>query len=105
VVNNQFEQGAITIPPGNAIFKTAQKVYIKELSTIAVTPPAVAALERNSDIIVAIARYGKGTVFAVGDPWFYNEYLDGRKLPPQYENFKAANDLVTWLAHQIPSKP
>jgi len=105
VVNNQFEQGAITIPPGSSIFKTAQKVYIKELSTIAVTQPAIAALERNSDIIVAVARYGKGTVFAVGDPWFYNEYLDGRKLPPPYENFKAANDLVTWLAHQIPSKP
>jgi len=49
--------------------------------------------------------FKKGAVFAVGDPWFYNEYPDGRKLPPQYENFKAANDLVKWLAHQIPPKP
>jgi len=105
VINNQFEQGAIAIPPGNAIFKTARKVYIKELSTLAVTPPAIAALKRDDDIIVAVAKYGKGAVFAVGDPWFYNEYLDGRKLPPQYENFKAASDLVKWIAHQIPSKP
>jgi unsaturated rhamnogalacturonyl hydrolase len=105
VINNQFEQGAITIAPGNSIFKTARKVYIKELSTLAVTSPAIAALTRNDDIIVAVARYGKGTVFAVGDPWFYNEYLDGRKLPPQYENFKAANDVVRWLAQQIESKP
>lgn len=105
VVNNRFEQGAIPIPPGNAIFKTAQKVYIKELSTLAVNPPAIAALKRGNDIIVAVAKYGRGTVFAVGDPWFYNEYLDGRKLPPQYENFNAANDLVKWLARQIPSKP
>jgi len=53
---------------------------------------------------VAIAKYGSGTVFAVGDPWFYNEYTDGRKLPPGYDNFKAANDFVKWLIAQIPAK-
>jgi unsaturated rhamnogalacturonyl hydrolase len=45
----------------------------------------------------------KAAVFAVGDPWFYNEYTDGRKLPPEYDNFKAANDLVSWLVKQISS--
>lgn len=99
-----FEQGAIYVPAGNEIFKTAKKVYIKEISTLTVTPPAISALTDKNDVIIAIAKYGKGTVFAVGDPWFYNEYTDGRKLPPDFENFKAANDLVNWLAKQIPAK-
>ncbi|GGB05871.1 MULTISPECIES: glycoside hydrolase family 88/105 protein [Mucilaginibacter] len=102
VVGRNFEQGAINIPADNSIFKTARKVYIKELSTLQLTSPAVSQLINGKDVIVATAKYGKGTVFAVGDPWFYNEYTDGRKLPPDYDNFKAANDLVGWLVKQIP---
>ncbi|WP_121811731.1 glycoside hydrolase family 88/105 protein [Mucilaginibacter kameinonensis] len=102
VVGRNFEQGAVNIPAGNTIFKTARKVYIKELSTLQLSNPAVPQLTNGKDIIVATAKYGKGTVFVVGDPWFYNEYVDGRKLPPEYDNFKAANDLVSWLVKQIP---
>jgi unsaturated rhamnogalacturonyl hydrolase len=102
VVGRNFEQGAINIPQDNAIFKTARKIYIKELSTLQLNNPAIAQLVNGKDVIVATAKYGKGTVFAVGDPWFYNEYTDGRKLPPEYDNFKAANDLVIWLVKQIP---
>jgi unsaturated rhamnogalacturonyl hydrolase len=51
-----------------------------------------------------VAKYGKGTVFAVGDPWFYNEYTDGRKLPYGYQNFEAANDFVKWLIEQVPGR-
>ncbi len=99
-----FETGAIYIPPGNDIFKTAKKIYIKDISTLAVTPSASAVLTDKGDVIIAVAHYGKGAVFAVGDPWFYNEYTDGRKLPSDFENFKAANDLVSWLVKQIPVK-
>jgi unsaturated rhamnogalacturonyl hydrolase len=38
----------------------------------------------------------------VGDPWLYNEYVDGRKLPAQLENYKAAEDLVRWVVQQVP---
>jgi len=99
-----FEQGAVNIPAGNSIFKTAKKVYIKEISTIVAKSPAVSALTDKGDVIIATAKYGKGTVFAVGDPWFYNEYIDGRKLPAAFENFKATNDLVNWLIKQVPAK-
>jgi len=104
VQGNKFEGGAIYIPQGNEIFKTAKKVYIKEISTLKVIPPATSALTDKGDVIIAVAKYGKGTVFAVGDPWFYNEYTDGRKLPYDFQNFEAANDLVKWLTEQIPSK-
>jgi len=104
VTGSQFEMGAIYIPPGNEIFKTAKKVYIKEISTLTVTPPARSALTDKNDVIIAVAKYGKGTVFAVGDPWFYNEYTDGRKLPGDFQNFRAANDLVKWIIEQVPGK-
>lgn len=104
VQGSNFEQGAVKIPAGNAIFKTAKKVYIKEISTIVAKSPAVPALTDNGDVIIATAKYGKGTVFAVGDPWFYNEYIDGRKLPEDLENYKATNDLVNWLIKQVPGK-
>lgn len=103
VTGSQFDMGAIDIPANNAIFKTASKVYIKELSTIKAVSPAVPMLSHRGDVIVATAKYGKGTVFAVGDPWFYNEYTDGRKLPPSFENYMAANNLVAWLIKQIPA--
>ncbi|MCJ8208512.1 glycoside hydrolase family 88 protein [Mucilaginibacter sp. RS28] len=103
VEGSQFEQGAIMIPANNQIFKEARKIYVKEISTLNLTAPAKPALEDKGDVIIAVAKYGKGTVFAVGDPWFYNEYLDGRKLPPSFENFTAANDLVKWVVKQLPA--
>jgi unsaturated rhamnogalacturonyl hydrolase len=50
--------------------------------------------------LIAIAKHGKGSVFVIGDPWIYNEYLDGRRLPAEFENFKAAQDLSRWLLGQ-----
>jgi len=54
--------------------------------------------------IMATVKYGKGTVFVLGDPWIYNEYLDGRRLPLEYENFKAAHELTRWLFKQSGKK-
>lgn len=102
VKGTQFEQGGIYIPAGNKIFKTAKKIYMKDISTLHVDAPAYSALTDKNDVIIAVAKYGKGTVFAVGDPWFYNEYTDGRKLSPDFQNFTAANDFVKWLIGQIP---
>jgi unsaturated rhamnogalacturonyl hydrolase len=90
----------INIDPNNLIFKNADKVYIKEYSSLSLNQPANAVLKQGKVNVAAIAKIGKGTVFAVGDPWFYNEYTDGRKLPPDYENYKAAEDLVKWALEQ-----
>jgi unsaturated rhamnogalacturonyl hydrolase len=100
VIGTQFEQGALYIPAGNAVFPNTKKVYIKELSTINVTSPATALYSNKGDVIMAVAKIGKGIVFAVGDPWFYNEYLDGRRLTPEFENYQAATDLADWLIKQ-----
>jgi unsaturated rhamnogalacturonyl hydrolase len=104
VTGNQFEMGALYIQPGDAVFKSPKKVYIKELATLAIKGPAKAQYKNTAgDNIMGIATIGKGTVFAVGDPWFYNEYADGRKLPAEYENYKAAANLVKWLLIQVPA--
>jgi unsaturated rhamnogalacturonyl hydrolase len=96
VQNDQFEQGDVTIPANNPVFKTAKKVYIKELSTLQVASPAKTILTKEGKNIIAIAKYGKGSVFIIGDPWLYNEYTDGRKLTPDFDNYKAMQDIAKW---------
>jgi unsaturated rhamnogalacturonyl hydrolase len=100
VIGNKFEMGAFTMTAQDGIFKTTRKIYIKEISTLRVHDPAKAHFTEGGDVIMATAKIGKGTVFAVGDPWFYNEYTDGRKLPAEYQNFNAAKDLAKWLIQQ-----
>lgn len=100
VQKDNFVEGLVKAPAGHSIFKTARSLYLKEVSTLALTKPAASVLEHNGDVIMAVAKHGHGTVFAVGDPWLYNEYVDGRKLPPEFENYKAAKDLAAWLLGQ-----
>jgi unsaturated rhamnogalacturonyl hydrolase len=96
VKNDVFEQGAVVFK-NNEIFKNCHTAYIKQLCTQTLTKPATAVYSENGEVIMSKSMVGKGKVFAVGDPWFYNEYVDGRKLPARYENYKAAEDLVKWL--------
>ena len=95
-----FEMAKIDVDPGNAIFKDVNKVYIKEYSSLSVSDPAHTVLKQGNTNVAAVAKIGKGTVFAVGDPWFYNEYTDGRKIPPDFQNYQAAEDLVKWAIEQ-----
>ena len=97
VPGNDYSMGRLVVQPPHPIFKTARNLYLKEISTLQVKSPAKAVFIDKGDNIMAVAKFGKGTVFAVGDPWLYNEYTDGRKLPAEYDNFKAANDLALWL--------
>jgi unsaturated rhamnogalacturonyl hydrolase len=101
VIGNDYKMGAIPINTGNLIFKTAKKVYLKEYSSLSIQSPATAALKDGNTNVIAVAKIGKGTVFAVGDPWFYNEYTDGRKIPMEFENYRAAEDLVKWAVQQV----
>ncbi len=104
VVGNELETGAVINNAANPVFKQTKKMYLKEISVLQVKPPATALIKKEENIIFATARYGRGSVFAVGDPWLYNEYTDGRKIPAVYENFSAANELVKWLLGQINPK-
>jgi len=99
--DNHFQDGGV-MTVNNSIFKTANKIFMKDVCSIGITGPARVGLKNNNGaVIIAIEKYGKGTVFAVGDPWLYNEYVNGR-LPAGYENKKAADDVAQWLIKQIP---
>jgi unsaturated rhamnogalacturonyl hydrolase len=105
VDGNKFEMGRLAIPGGGPIFHDAHTAYMKEICTIAVKAPAVSQLRDRGDILMATARYGKGTVFATVDPWLYNEYTDGRKLPAEYDNYAAGKELTRWILTQVPAAP
>ena len=100
VEGNKYEQGAVDLPANSEIFKSPHHSYIKEICTITPKAPAVAQLTDKGDVLIASAKVGKGTVLAIVDPWFYNEYLDGRKLPQMYDNYAAAKELIHWILQQ-----
>jgi len=97
VQGSQFKQGLVDLSTGKALFKNAKTAYVKELSVLSVQKPAQPLVTNNGKVIMATANVGKGRVFLLGDPWLYNEYVDGRKIPASFENFQAAKDLATWL--------
>ncbi|WP_317172126.1 glycoside hydrolase family 88 protein [Hymenobacter sp. BRD67] len=97
VQGSQFEQGRVDLTSGAAVFKQAKSAYIKELAVLALQAPAQPLVTNNGKVIMATAQLGKGRVFALGDPWLYNEYTDGRKIPATFENFQAGKDLGRWL--------
>lgn len=104
VKGKDYPTGSVLIPEGHAIFPSVKKVYLKELSILDVKPPAKAMVKMGDDVIVAVSKVGKGTVFAVGDPWLYNEYTDGTRIPADYQNAAAADDLVKWTLQQCRKK-
>lgn len=100
VEGTHWEQAKVEIPATTGIFEQAHTAYMKEVCTISVQDPAKAVLRdklhTDGEIFIATAKYGKGTVLAVVDPWLYNEYTDGKKLPAEYDHFAAAKDLARW---------
>jgi unsaturated rhamnogalacturonyl hydrolase len=97
VANDDFAMARFSSLPVHPLFTSVSQIYIKELCTLKLQPPAKPVFQDGADVIMAMSEFGKVKVFAVGDPWFYNEYLDGYKLPPEYENTKAAGNLFLWL--------
>jgi unsaturated rhamnogalacturonyl hydrolase len=105
VEGNKFEQGKVVIPAGTTgVFHDAHNAYMKEICTISTQAPAVPVLRdmlhNSGEVYMAVAKYGKGTVYAVVDPWLYNEYTDGRKLPAEWDQFASAKDLARWALEQ-----
>jgi unsaturated rhamnogalacturonyl hydrolase len=102
VIGTDWEQGKIVIDGNGLIFHHSHTIFVKDVCTISVSGPAHAMLTEGDDIFMASAQYGKGTVYAMVDPWLYNEYTDGRKLPATFDNFTAGNELVRWVLEQVP---
>ena len=97
VTGNDYDMGKFDNLPSNFVFNGVNKIYLKEISTLKLTKNAKSILTDKGDVIMATSKYGKGFVFAVGDPWLYNEYISHRKLPASFNNKKAAENLFRFL--------
>jgi lysophospholipase L1-like esterase len=97
VIGKAYETGRSDHLPSHPIFKDVKQIFMKEVSTLRIEKPAQAILTENGLVLMASARIGRGLVVAVCDPWLYNEYMDTRRLPSDYENSKAGKNLFEWL--------
>ena len=68
-------------------------LFIKGISTLAVEPPAESIYAKEGEVVMAVADFGQGMVYAIGDPWLYNEYIDIEG----WDNLQAAENLLGWL--------
>ncbi len=101
VNGNEFEMGASGNLPSHPLFKGVSKIYIKEVSDISLSGNAKSILTEEGKVLIAEAKCGKGYVFAIGDPWIYNEYIGHDRLPESFENRKAAENLTGLLLSYI----
>jgi len=101
VTGTNFEMGASTKFTDHPVFKGVSKIYIKEVSNISLSGSAKPILSENGKVLIAESSYGKGYVFAIGDPWIYNEYIDHDRLPASFENRKAAENLTEFLLEKV----
>jgi unsaturated rhamnogalacturonyl hydrolase len=97
VAGDNFEMGASTNLPDHPLFKGVHKIYLKDISDINLTGKAKAILTEKGKVIIAENKFGKGYVFAIGDPWIYNEYIDHDRLPASFDNRRAAENLTDLL--------
>jgi len=103
-----YDMGRLTLnateDPAGLIFTHARSIFVKDICTLTLASPARPVLTDGQDRLMALAHLGRGVVFAFGDPWLYNEYTDGRKLPLTFQNYLAAQDLIHWSVSQSSAK-
>lgn len=100
VKNNQYDMGRVTTFPQHPAFSNVKHLFMKEVTSLTATAPAEPLLVASNIVLIATAKFGKGLVVAVGDPWLYNEYFDNRRLPVGYENWDAGESFFRWLLRE-----
>jgi unsaturated rhamnogalacturonyl hydrolase len=76
-------KGILRVRGEGSIFAQGSTVYLVEVAPLDVADPGAILLADEGTPIMALGRAGKGEVFAIGDPWLYNEYIgheDNRKV-------------------------
>jgi unsaturated rhamnogalacturonyl hydrolase len=105
-LNNSYANTMVPIPAGTGgIFDWPIEALMKQICTMDVSAPAKTILtatgtDAAGKAVMAVARVGRGLVFANVDPWVYNEYTDGRKAPLHEENFAGGLELTRWIVGQ-----
>jgi unsaturated rhamnogalacturonyl hydrolase len=83
---------AILVATGkHPIFEGGLQAYLVEVAPLKLVAPAEPVLTHEGTDVMALARVGRGIVFAVGDPWLYDEYIE------RNDNVAIATKLFTML--------
>jgi unsaturated rhamnogalacturonyl hydrolase len=69
-------KGILVAKGDTPIFDGALEAYLVEVAPLKLASEVQTLLTDNGTPIMALAHVGKGEVFALGDPWIYNEYID-----------------------------
>jgi unsaturated rhamnogalacturonyl hydrolase len=84
-------KGILSARGTDSIFGEGLTVYLVEVAPLKVTGDVKVLLEDHGTPIMSLSRSGKGSVFALGDPWVYNEYIN------RNDNRKVAENLFRML--------
>lgn len=101
VTSDDHTPGKLQVGLGNPVFPSGPLLYLKDVSSLGLQAPATPLVVKGSDVIMATAAYGNGMVFAVGDPWIYNEYIDDHKLEAEFQNTQGATEWIQWLKARV----
>jgi unsaturated rhamnogalacturonyl hydrolase len=83
---------AILVASGkHAIFEGGLQAYLVEVAPLKLVAPAEPMLTHEGTDVMALAHVGRGMVFALGDPWLYDEYIE------RNDNVRIATNLFTML--------
>jgi len=83
---------AILIATGkHPIFEGGLQAYLVEVAPLKLVAPAEPMLTHDGTDVMALSRIGRGMVFALGDPWLYDEYIE------RNDNVRIATNLFRML--------
>jgi unsaturated rhamnogalacturonyl hydrolase len=86
---------AILVATGqHPIFEGGLEAYLVEVAPLKLVAPAQSMLSDNGTDVMALAHVGRGMVFALGDPWLYDEYIE------RNDNVRIATNLFRMLLEE-----
>jgi unsaturated rhamnogalacturonyl hydrolase len=81
------------LPQTSPLFTGCDTLHIKDMCTLKLVAPAQAVFTFGAAVLIATSTKGTngGTVFALGDPWVYNEYINSK------DNKLCVTNVLKWL--------
>jgi hypothetical protein len=77
--------------PQHPFFVGCDTLHIVGICTQTLVAPAQAVFTSGGNVLISTALKGNGKVFAMGDPWVYNEYINSK------DNKPCATNVMKWL--------
>jgi hypothetical protein len=88
----------VTVTSSSAVMGDRLNAYLVATAPLKLTDPNVKTLiADNGTPLAALVAHGKGSVFAIGDPWIYNEYINRANNREMAENL-----FRTLIASDVP---